>query len=333
MSVPHADNRLSALIDWLKNELELEILHLETASSDASFRRYFRVTHSRGRHIAMDAPPDRENTGIFVRVAELFNSARIHVPVIYQKNPELGFLLLEDFGSNCLLDCLTPETAGRLYQDALDSLFKLQTGIDPAKCSLPAYDSALLQRELQIFHDWFLEKLLGLVLPVSIKNALHDLLISSALAQPQVCVHRDYHSRNLMVLDADSPGVLDFQDAVIGPVTYDPVSLLRDCYINWPKTQVESWAHSYYQTLYAANILTVDFNTFKRWFDLMGLQRHLKAVGIFARLHMRDNKSAYLADIPRTLGYISEVCAGYPELAEFYAFLQREVQAIYRAAL
>lgn len=333
MSLPQSDQRISTLIDWLRNSLDLNILHLDPASSDASFRRYFRVRHAGGCHIVMDAPPDKENTGPFIRIAELFATSHIHVPNIYHKNTEQGFLLLEDFGSTCLLDCLNPDNADRHYQEALDSLFRLQTGTDIHQCALPAYDAALLERELGIFYEWFLEKLLGIMLPETLKNHLNPLLIDSALEQPQVCVHRDYHSRNLMALDCDSPGVIDFQDAVIGPISYDLVSLLRDCYIRWPEARVENWAHAYYQRLCSAQMLAVDFKRFKRWFDLMGLQRHLKAVGIFSRLHLRDGKSGYLADIPRTLGYITDACAAHPELTDFGHFLQRQVLPVYQAAL
>jgi len=333
MSLSHSDQRLSALVAWLRDSLAIDIQHLEAASSDASFRRYFRISHADGRHIVMDAPPEKENTEPFLRVAELFKTACIHVPDIYQKNIEQGFLLLEDFGSTSLLDCLHPGNVDRFYQDALDNLFQLQTGIDINQCGLPDYDTALLLRELGIFYEWFLEKLLGIMLPESIKNRLNPLLIESALEQPRVCVHRDYHSRNLMKLDNDSLGVIDFQDAVIGPVCYDPVSLLRDCYIRWPEQSVECWILDYYQRLYTAKLLTVDFNRFKRWFDLMGLQRHLKAVGIFSRLHLRDGKSGYLAEIPRTLGYIGDVCGTYPELTEFNFFLKRQILPVYRAAL
>lgn len=333
MSLSHSDQRISALVDWLRNDLALDIQHFEAASSDASFRRYFRVVHAGGSHIVMDAPPEKENTEPFIRVAALFETAGIHVPCIYHKNTEQGFLLLEDFGSTCLLDCLNADNADRFYREALDSLFKLQTGIDIHDCRLAHYDTALLQRELGIFYEWFLEKLLGVILPESIKNQLNPLLIDSALEQPQVCVHRDYHSRNLMALDSRSPGVIDFQDAVVGPISYDLVSLLRDCYIRWPEQQIEQWTQAYYQRLHAAEMLDVDFKQFKRWFDLMGLQRHLKAVGIFSRLHLRDGKSGYLADIPRTLGYIVDICETYPELADFKTFLQKQVLPVYRAAL
>jgi aminoglycoside/choline kinase family phosphotransferase len=333
MSLFPPDKRISILSYWLKNNISIEIQQLETASSDASFRRYFRIRHKAGCHIVMDAPPDKENIQPFIQIAQLFQSAKLHVPQIHAINAEQGFLLLEDFGSTSLQDALTNETANSLYRQALDTLFRLQTSISIHSCQLPVYNTALLERELGIFDEWFMEKLLGLVLPIAIREPLHQLLIDSALEQPQVCVHRDYHSRNLMITKQNSPGILDFQDAVIGPISYDLVSLLRDCYIDWPNPLVEQWAYQYYLQLLAANMLSVKFMQFKRWFDLMGLQRHLKAVGIFSRLHLRDNKSNYLADIPRTLGYICQVSQTYPELQPFNQFIQQQVLPIYRTAL
>lgn len=333
MYFPPSDRRVAALVEWLEHGLGLDIQQLEPASSDASFRRYFRVRHAGGCHVVMDAPPDKETTEPFIRIAALLKSAALHVPTIYQQNVEQGFLLLEDLGSRCFLDELQADNAEQLYQSALDSLFSLQSSIEVKHCQLPSYDAALLQRELGIFYEWFLEKLLGLVVPIAVRRDLDALLIDSALQQPQVCVHRDYHSRNLMVLPSDSPGVIDFQDAVIGPISYDLVSLLRDCYIRWPESQVDDWLHSYYQRLFAAEMLTVDFAQFKHSFDWMGLQRHLKAVGIFSRLHLRDNKSTYLADIPRTLSYVSEVGQRYPQLAAFNDFLQQQVLPVYQAQL
>jgi aminoglycoside/choline kinase family phosphotransferase len=333
MSLPHSDQRITALIDWLRNSLAMDIHTFEKASSDASFRRYFRVTHADGRHIVMDAPPEKENIEPFIRIAKLLQTHQIQAPSIYQINSELGFLLLEDFGSTSLLDCLSADNANQLYQNALDNVFKLQTRIDTVNSRLPVYDSALLQRELDIFYEWFMEKLLGILVPNSIKNQLNPLLINSALEQPQVFVHRDFHSRNLMALDNGALGVIDFQDAVIGPISYDAVSLLRDCYICWPKQLTMQWLRHYYQRLISANLATVDFQQFSRWFDLMGLQRHLKAIGIFSRLHLRDGKSAYLADIPRTLTYICDVCESYPELIEFNSFLVKQVLPVYRGAL
>lgn len=334
MCYPNSDPRAHALLQWLTGDLDLQIKKIEPASSDASFRRYFRIYHAGGCHIVMDAPPDRENIVPFVRNAALFAAAQIHVPEIFQQNLEQGFLLLEDFGSQSYLDGLRDDNVDRLYQKALDSLYRLQSRIELHDCGLPEYDHALLSRELGIFHEWFMEKRLGIVLPVSVRQWLDDCLIGSALEQPLVCVHRDFHSRNLMLLDEDAePGVIDFQDAVVGPVTYDLVSLLRDCYVRWPQSRIQSWLQRYFQRLVQAELLSVDFAQFRRWFDWMGLQRHLKAIGIFSRLDLRDDKPGYLADIPRTMGYVADVCNAYPELAEFNAFLQQQILPIYQAKL
>jgi aminoglycoside/choline kinase family phosphotransferase len=273
----------------------------------------------------MDAPPTQENIESFIKVAKLLTQSQVNVPTIFQQNLTDGFLLLEDFGSQCFLDQLNTQTADDLYQSALDSLLKLQTNTSLQDPGLPCYDQALLRRELAIFEEWFLGQFLDLQVPEPIWNALSTLLTASALEQPSICVHRDYHSRNLMVLDNDSPGVIDFQDAVIGPITYDLVSLLRDCYIAWPEQQVEQWRGHYFERLQKAGLISCSLDQFTRWFDLMGLQRHLKAIGIFSRLHLRDGKSNYLGDIPRTLNYVTTVCAIYPELTEFNNFLHELV--------
>jgi aminoglycoside/choline kinase family phosphotransferase len=315
------DLRTIAMRDWLENDLLLNIEHCEPASSDASFRRYFRIKASHGQFIVMDAPPEKENIEPFIRIAALMRQSQIHVPAIFEQNLTDGFLLLEDFGSHCLLDRLDSHSAEALYQSACDSLFRLQSHTPIQGSGLPSYNEALLQRELGIFDDWFLTQLLDIDLPAPVLNNVHKLLISSALEQPVTCVHRDYHSRNLMVLGDNSPGIIDFQDAVIGPITYDLVSLLRDCYIAWPEHQVEQWLNHYYRRLLQAGLTDCDLGQFKRWFDLMGMQRHLKAIGIFSRLHLRDGKSGYLKDIPRTLNYVIRVCAVYPELTDFGRFL------------
>ena len=314
--------RILTMHDWLENDLLLTIDSLEPASSDASFRRYFRVKAAEGQFIVMDAPPDKENTEPFIRVAKLFSASNVNVPIIFHQNHSDGFLLLEDFGSQCYLDVLNTDTANVLYEQAFACLLKLQTQTSLSSCGLPRYDQALLMRELGICEEWFIGRLLDSELPSTLWASVQTLLVQSALAQPITCVHRDYHSRNLMVLDEDSPGVIDFQDAVIGPVTYDVVSLLRDCYIAWPKEHVEQWLKNYYDQLIQTGLINCDWAQFKRWFDLMGMQRHLKAVGIFARLHKRDSKSTYLNDIPRTLNYVLDVCANYPELNAFGELLQ-----------
>ncbi len=318
------DLRTISMLDWLENDLLLTINTCELASSDASFRRYFRVQSAEGQFIVMDAPPDKENIAPFIKVAEFLSAALINVPTIFQQNIKEGFLLLEDFGSQCFLDQLNDENASELYQTALDTLFKMQTSEVLQRSDLPVYNEALLQRELALFDDWFLNQTLDLQLASSDWEAVCNYLVNSALEQPKTCVHRDYHSRNLMVLNDNSPGVIDFQDAVMGPITYDFVSLVRDCYIAWPDDRVDAWVNASYEKLLAAQLIACSPSCFKRWFDLMGMQRHLKAIGIFSRLHLRDGKSNYLKDIPRTLNYVISVCKRYPELTEFGEFLQNQ---------
>lgn len=325
-----SDIRAKLIQDWLQDDLGLEISDFQAASSDASFRRYFRVTHSQGQHIVMDAPPDLEDVTPFIKVATLLEQSQVNVPHIHQQNLAQGFLLLEDFGTQNLLDQLNPDNASELYNSALTELLKLQTNTCTKTSELPHYDSDLLQRELDLFYDWFAQKLLGKTVPVAIQNTLNSFLINSALEQPQVCVHRDYHSRNLMYRENAAPGVIDFQDAVIGAITYDLVSLLRDCYISWTQPQLDAWIEDYFHRLTKAGLIACSLEQFNRWFDLMGLQRHLKAIGIFARLNLRDGKSGYLKDIPRTMNYVVQVCQKYPELADFYAYLQAEILPVYQ---
>lgn len=319
------DLRTIAMLDWLENDLLLTINDCALASSDASFRRYFRVKTPEGSFVIMDAPPEKEQLAPFIRIANLMANAQLHVPAIFQQNLVDGFLLLEDLGSQNLLDEINNHNADSLYQPAFDSLFNLQTKTQLANSNLPRYDQALLERELDIFEEWFLGQYLDIEIPVSLWQSVRSLLINSALEQPITCVHRDYHSRNLMVLNNNGLGVIDFQDAVIGPITYDLVSLLRDCYIDWDVEQVERWMTAYYQRLQQAELIQCELSQFKRWFDLMGMQRHLKAIGIFSRLNFRDSKPNYLDDIPRTLNYVTTQAAAYPELAEFSAFLNEYV--------
>jgi N-acetylmuramate 1-kinase len=319
------DFRKLTLLDWLENDLLLNIISCEPASSDASFRRYFRITLPDQQLIVMDAPPDKENIGQFIKVAELLRLADAKVPVIYQQNLADGFLVLEDFGSHSFLDKLTLDNVTGLYNAALASLLTLQINTAITNCGLPRYDEALLQRELGIFEDWFINQILGIAMPSSLWDNVRSILVSSALEQPVTCVHRDFHSRNLMVLADTAIGIIDFQDAVIGPVTYDLVSLLRDCYNALPQQQAEQWMIQHYQKLKQAGMIACDLALFTRWFDLMGMQRHLKAIGIFSRLHLRDCKSGYLKDIPRTLSYVMGQARAYPELNGFHDFLQQRV--------
>lgn len=323
------DERLAALSTWLRQDLDLAVESLRPASSDASFRRYFRATLGADSYIVMDAPPAHEDVLPFIKIAGLLRQAGVQAPKIHAQDVEKGFLLLCDFGNRSYLDSLNEATVDRLYADALEALSKLQLGVDIRTCGLPPYDEALLRREMDLCPEWFLAGLLGRQTSPAEQAVLAktwQILVDSALEQPQVCVHRDYHSRNLMITDADNPGVLDFQDAVVGPVTYDLVSLLRDCYIVWPQERVESWVLDYQRRLLDEGLVTeADPERFLRWFDLMGLQRHIKVLGIFARLNLRDGKPGYLGDLPRVMDYVVEASRRHPELAEFRAFLENGV--------
>ncbi len=309
------DQRLEQLKVWL-NDNAITFQNIAPASADASFRRYFRITDADNTYIVMDAPPEKEDCKPFIHIAKLLFDFGLNVPQILQQDLKQGFLLLSDLGDTVFLSELNNNTVDEMYTTAMQSLLLIQKNKNP---DLPAYDENLLANELALFPDWYLEKHLHVNLSASQKDVLQqtfDILIKNSLAQPQVCVHRDYHSRNLMVNKADSaaPGVIDFQDAVIGAVTYDLVSLLKDCYINWSRQKIEAWVNYYYAEAESLGIIKgVGFDEFLRWFDLMGLQRHLKVAGIFSRLKYRDGKTGYLKDIPRTMDYVFDVIERYPE--------------------
>ena len=321
------DKRFEALKEWTARVLGAGTFDIRPASADASFRRYFRVTLGQRSLIVMDAPPDKGGMHSYVTIARRFHALGLNVPEVLEQDHQRGFLLVTDLGAQLYLGSLNEQTVERLYGDALGALIVLQAGTstDAADKFLPDYDEALLLREMEIFREWYLGRHLGLKLSTGQNRVLDEAftqLTRSALAQPRVWVHRDYHSRNLMVTRANNPGILDFQDAVLGPVTYDLVSLLRDCYIAWPRARVEDWVKGYHELALQSGIPAgEDDAQFLRWFDLMGVQRHLKATGIFARLNHRDGKPGYLADIPRTLGYVREVSARYPELQPLQALL------------
>jgi aminoglycoside/choline kinase family phosphotransferase len=319
--------RLAALQRWVSEVLGSQPSSIEPASSDASFRRYFRVMHDGRSWIVMDAPPDKEDCEPFVRIAGAMHAVGLHVPVVHAEDHAQGFLLLDDLGTTSYLDVLNAQNVDDLYKDALAALLHLQNSDILKHLDLPAYDRTLLMQEMELFRDWYLHTHLGLTLDAATHQALDEafvLLADNALSQPQVCVHRDYHSRNLMWLEDNNPGIIDFQDAVVGAVTYDLVSLLRDCYISWPRQQVEAWAIQHCGHLIDTGVLSArDRQHFLRWFDLMGVQRHLKASGIFARLNHRDGKPGYLDDIPRTLAYVREVARRYDELAGLAGILER----------
>ena len=311
---------------------------LTPASGDASFRRYFRVIVDGDSFIAMDAPPEHEDCRPFVTISKILDEAGLHVPRVLRMDLEHGFLLLTDLGYKQYLEVLDQHTVQPLYNDAMQALLHMQK-IRPPGDLLPDYSYDLLINEMALFRDWFVNACLGLTLSSGqeqMLNETYEMLARLALSQPQVWVHRDYHSRNLMWVDLDTvkqpvgrlklvnPGILDFQDAVIGPVCYDLVSLLRDCYISWPQQQVVAWVEHYRRDMLASGLIaeTVTGDEFQRWFDWMGVQRHLKAIGIFARLDIRDGKPGYLPEIPRTLLYILQVCHAYNELHPMHAWLQ-----------
>jgi hypothetical protein len=276
-------NDRSHLLDRWLQQTGYRNYRLQRASEDASFRSYLRLETAGQSMIVMDAPPEHEPCDRFIAVANKLRAAGLNAPQIIASNLEDGFLLLTDFGSVDYLSQLDTRSAGRLYADALAALLTMQTQAD--KADLPDYDEALLLREMDLFHDWFLQQLLGIELnpgQQSIWLETRQMLVDNARAQPQVFVHRDYHSRNLMVVDQHNPGILDFQDAVSGPLTYDLVSLLRDCYIAWPQERVEQLALGYFESLHARQLAEVDAPQFLRWFNLMGIQRHLKVAGIFS---------------------------------------------------
>ena len=300
------------------------MLSIEPASADASFRRYFRIRNAEAVYIAMDAPPEQEDCAPFLQVAEYLAQIGLNAPRVIEQNVEQGFLLLSDLGSDQYLDVLRSDVgrAEALYGDAIDALLRLQSAGRQFQAHLPPYDRKLLAFELSLFHDWLCERHLDIRFSAKDEadwNATCEYLIETALGQPRVFVHRDYHSRNLMVTEADNPGILDFQDAVEGPYTYDLVSLLKDCYISWPDEMVQNWALSFYARLPEEIAGTRNEQRFLQEFALMGVQRHLKAAGIFARLWHRDGKPAYLNDVPATLAYVTPVAGGDSNLA----FLER----------
>ena len=313
------DARQQALQDWLQQAWPRPLLHLRPASADASFRRYFRVDEqgSDRSFIVMDAPPEHEDCRPFVHITKLIRGVGVNAPDILAQDVEQGFLLLADLGRRTYLDHLH-DNADALYSDAIDALIRMQS----ISNDLPAYDSRLLTQEMDLLEQWYLNVHLGISLDDGQKQVLEhamQLLVDNALEQPQVFVHRDYHSRNLMLTEHNNPGVIDYQDAVNGALTYDLVSLFRDCYIQWPRARVLQWLTQYLDK----SGQDCDREQFLRWFDWMGVQRHLKVLGIFARLHHRDGKPQYLNDLPLTLRYVLDSCARYPELQALHRLLSQ----------
>ena len=324
------DTRLNSIKTWLTDELRLQLSDIAPASADASFRRYFRADTSQGSFIIMDAPPEKESITEFVEIAQALANIGVHTPEIKAKDLKQGFLLLEDLGNITYLDVLR-DKPNELYRDAIDSLILIQQGHNN-KCKnskstlkIPAYDAEKLEQEMDLFEHWYLNKHLNIELDESMKQVWRqtkDHLIEACLEQPQTWVHRDFHSRNLMVTKISSPGVIDFQDMVVGPLTYDLASIFKDCYIEWTRQQQLEWLEEY--RLKASLIETspisleqLSSDQLTKWFDLTGLQRHLKVLGIFCRLYYRDSKDQYINDLPLVAKYTLEALSLYPELASF----------------
>jgi aminoglycoside/choline kinase family phosphotransferase len=319
---PQEDFRQLALAQWVAHQINDNDapIELHSLGSDAGFRRYFRFSQGPGL-LAVDAPPASEDSNQFIAIAQLIAQQEVRSPRVIAADTTLGFLLIEDFGDQLLARALNKNNADRLYQLTMDNLLKLHKSVDDPAL-IPRYDRALLRRELEIFSDWFVSQLLGYSLAATERELLDKTftqLEDIALAQPQTFVHRDYHSRNLILCNNGDLGVIDFQGALWGGLTYDLVSLLRDCYLRWPAQQVTQWALRYRQQAISAGLIdeTTSEQEFLRWFDWLGLQRHIKVLGIFARLNLRDGKSHYLQDLPLAIRYTLEVAETYPELTPF----------------
>jgi len=308
--------RQKQLTDWLSSLYPNETFTIAPASADASFRRYFRATFADGAtKVVMDAPPQHEDCRPFLHIGRLFEDAGTHVPHVYAQDLTQGFLLLSDLGNTTYLQALSAESAPRLYGAATDALIRIQ--LASRENELPPYDEALLRRELNLFPEWYIARHLGVTLTEKQSDALERTfkrILANNLAQPCVYVHRDYHSRNLMVTEPN-PGILDFQDAVYGPITYDLASLFKDAYIKWEEEEIMDWLIRYWEKARKAGLpVREDFGEFYRDYELMGVQRHIKVLGIFARLCHRDGKDGYLKDMPLVMSYLRDACQRYIDL-------------------
>jgi len=324
------DARVQAITLWLQQFDEVAGAILTPASEDASFRRYFRASKESKSWIVMDAPPEKEDSRPFVKISQYLEKMNLNAPRVVEADLTQGFLLLTDLGRTQYLESLNADaqSSEQLYADAIDALIRMQSNGGAYQSLLPAYDDELLRFEMSLFSDWLCATHLSITFSDDEQqqwNTICDVLVDNALDQPTVFVHRDFHSRNLMRTNANNPGILDFQDAVCGPYTYDLVSLLKDCYISWPPDRVSAWALSFYGQRQAALGPAIDEDKFLRHFHLMGVQRQLKAAGIFARLNHRDGKAGYMRDIPLTLNYIVAIAGQYKELSFLSALLSERV--------
>lgn len=311
---------------WIGEQLRHEDFSIQPLRNDASFRSYYRVKDRDFSYVVMQAPPEKEKTDLFVQIANSWRVRKLPVPCVYAWEKQKGYVLLSDFGDTLLLDILNEENVDQYYTQAIALILRLQSR---APKNLPLFDESYIRYELSLFQEWFCEKLLGLTLDLKALDLIENVnrqLVENCLVQPQGVIHRDYHSRNLMIVNESTDfGLIDFQDAMIGPLTYDLVSILKDCYIQWLPEKIEEWAKLYYEERKKMHLECVDFSTFLKWFDWTGLQRHLKVLGIFSRLKLRDNKPQYIQDIPRILRYVFDVTSRYPELSKFHHWLQEKV--------
>jgi len=324
-----SDDRAAARLAWTRATLGDPDATLEPASADASFRSYWRTRHGGRSWIVMDSPPAQEDPRPWLAIGARLAAAGLHVPAVRAQDLAQGFLLIEDLGSRLYLSVLDEANADALYGDAMDALLVMQTRVDCA--GLPPFDRELLVRGLEVMPEWFLGRHLGHAPDCGERDVLEaafDVIVRNALEQPRRFVHRDYHSRNLLVVERNNPGIIDFQGALAGPVSYDLASLLRDAYVVWPRARVEGWVESYRLRLREAGVIGAQVGRarFLRWFDLTGLHRHVRVLGQFYRLWYRDGKPGYLKDVPAVFRYAVEVARGYPELAGFAALLERRAQ-------
>ncbi len=325
------DQRQSDILDWLNRELGYIVSDFSAASADASFRRYFRAATNHGTFVVMDAPPEKENCQAFVDSAQALESLGVHTPNIVAKDLDQGFIVLEDLGTRTYLEELK-QNPNSLYSDAIDALIKIQTGkARKDKWSPMHYDSQKLTEEMSLFSQWFVNKHLGRSIDepsLAVWLHIQEFLAQACLEQPQVWVHRDYHSRNLMITKDNSPGVIDFQDMVVGAIGYDLASIFKDCYIEWPRQQQQLWLEEYrVRAIAELSLPEFSLDTLTRWVDLAGLQRHLKVLGIFCRLNYRDGKDNYLNDLPLVAKYVLEVLEIYPELKAFKNHFKGHIEA------
>ena len=324
-------NRETERLDWARHALSNDTLELERASTDAGFRSYWRTVGSEPSRIVMDSPPDKEDVRPWLAMRRVLEAAGVRVPKVLAEDADAGFLVLEDLGVNTYLQDIDEANADVMFDAAIQQLLKLQTTQPPAE--LPKYDEAMLGRELRLFDEWFCGQHLGMTLDCADMehlDAAYRYLMDAALAQPQVLVHRDFMPRNLMQAD-DGPAVLDFQDAVVGPIAYDALSLFKDAFLSWPIERVDGWLRHYHARATEAGLPVPPLDQFLRDADLIGVQRHLKVIGIFSRLHYRDHKPKYLTDVPRFFAYLDDVLPRYAPLAGLYTFIETKVKPAMRA--